>query len=67
MEAIFGQNILLKLLFLPVIIFIRLIVAEIEGFALSISCCKVFLTSKSFKKSDRKKNTIVDEKVRMDN
>ena len=67
MEAIFGQSILLKLLFLPVIIFIRLIIAEIEGFALSVSCRNVFLTGKDFEKSDRKRNTIVDDKVRMDN
>jgi len=67
MEAIFGQSILLKLLFLPVIIFIRLIIAEIEGFALSVSCRNVFLTGKGFEKSDRKRKTIVDDKVRMDN
>lgn len=58
---------LLKWLFLPVIIFVRLIVIHIEGLIFRISFCNIFCFYENHQESDKQRNTIVDYKVRMNN
>ena len=67
MNKVFRKITLLKWLFLPVIIFVRLIVAEISGFILCMPFCNILCFYENYKKSDNKRNTIVDFKVRMNN
>lgn len=67
MDAVLGKIILLKWLFIPVIIFVRLVVAEIEGFVFCVPFCNIFCFYENHQESDKKRNTIVDCKVRMNN
>ena len=67
MNMIFRKIVLLKWLFLPVIIFVRLIVVEIGSLVLCIPFCDIFCLYENHKESYKKRNTIVDCKVRMNN
>ena len=67
MNMIFRKIVLLKWLFLPVIIFVRLVVIEIRSLVLCIPFCNIFRFYENRKESDKKRNTIVDCKVRMNN
>lgn len=67
MNTIFRKSILLKWLFLPVILCVRLIVIQIEGLIPYIPFFNVFCFYENHQKSDKKRNTIVDYKVRMNN
>lgn len=67
MNTISRKIILLKWLFLPVIIFVRLIVVQIEGLIFRVSFCNIFCFYENHQESDKKRNTIVDYKVRMNN
>lgn len=64
---IFRKIVLLKWLFLPVIIFVRLVVVEVKSLVFSVFFCYVFCIYKNHHNSDKKRNTIVDCKVRMNN
>lgn len=67
MITVFRKITLLKWLFLPVIIFVRLIVAEISGFILYTPFCNILRCYENYRKYDSKRNTITDFKVRMNN
>lgn len=67
MNTIFRKSILLKWLFMPVIICVRLIVVQIEGLIFYAPFCNVFCFYENHQESDKKRNTIVDYKVRMNN
>ncbi len=67
MNMIFRKIVLLKWLFLPVIIFVRLIVVELKSFVLCIPFCNIFHLYENHQESDKKRSTIVDCKVRMNN
>ncbi len=67
MNMIPRKIILLKWLFLPVIIFVRLIVVQIEGLIFRVSFCNIFCFYENHQESYKKRNTIVDYKVRMNN
>lgn len=65
MYKVFRKITLLKWLFLPVIIFARLIVTEISGIVLFISFNILYLCE-TYQKPEIK-NTLTDFKVRMNN
>ena len=67
MHTMFRKGILLKWLFLPVILCVHLIVVQVERLVLSAPICNVFHFPENHQKSDKKRNTIVDDKIRMDN
>ena len=67
MNTISRKIILLKWLFLPVIIFVRLIVVHIEGLIFCVSFCNILCFYENHQESDKKRNTIIDYKVRMNN
>lgn len=67
MNMIFRKIVLLKWLFLPVIIFVRLVVIQIEGFIFRVPFCDILRFYENHQESDKKRNTIVDCKVRMNN
>ena len=67
MITVFRKITLLKWLFLPVIIFVRLIVTEISGFILYTPFCNILCFYENYLKYDNKRNTIIDFKVRMNN
>lgn len=67
MSAVLIKITLIKWLFLPVIIFVRLVVVEIKSLVLCIYFCSVFCYYENHQESDKKRNTIVDFKVRMNN
>lgn len=67
MNMIFRKIVLLKWLFLPVIIFVRLVVIQIEGLIFRAPFCNILCFYEYHHKSDKKRNTIVDYKVRMNN
>ena len=67
MITVFRKITLLKWLFLPVIIFVRLIVAEISGLILYTPFCNILRFYENDRKYDSKRNTITDFKVRMNN
>lgn len=58
---------LLKWLFLPVILCLRLITVEVSGLIFCTSFCDVFCFYENYQESGNKRNTIVDYKVRMNN
>lgn len=64
---IFRKIVLLKWLFLPVIIFVRLVVIQIEGLIFRVPFCDIPCFYENHNESDKKRNTIVDCKVRMNN
>ena len=67
MSTVFRKITLLKWLFLPVIIFVRLIVVEISRFILCMPFFNILCFYENYQKSNKKRNTIVDFKVRMNN
>ncbi len=67
MNMIFRKIILLKWLFLPVIIFVRLAVVQIEGLIFCVPFCNIFCYCENSQETYKKRNTIVDCKVRMNN
>lgn len=67
MRIIFRKSILLNWLFLHVILCVRLIVVHAEGLILYIPFCNIFCFYENHQKSDERRNTIVDYKVRMNN
>ena len=67
MSTVFRKITLLKWLFLPVIIFVHLIVAEFVGLVLCMPFCNILCFYENYQESDKKRNTIVDFKVRMNN
>lgn len=58
---------LLKWLFLPVILCLRLIVVQIDGLIFYAPFRDIFCFYKNYQEDDKKRNTIVDYKVRMNN
>lgn len=58
---------LLKWLFLPVILCLRLITVEVSGLIFCTPFYDVFCFYENYRESDKKRNTIVDCKVRMNN
>ncbi len=58
---------LLKWLFLPVILCLRLITVEVSGLIFCTPFCDVFCFYENYQESDKKRNTIIDYKVRMNN
>ncbi len=64
---IFRKIILLKWLFLPIILCLRLITVEVAGLIFCTSFCDVFCFYENYQELDKKRNTIVDYKVRMNN
>ncbi len=58
---------LLKWLFLPVILCLRLIVIQIDGLIFYAPFCDIFCFYENYQEADKKRNTIVDYKVRMNN
>lgn len=67
MYKVFRKITLLKWLFLPVIIFARLVVIQSEKLILCVPFCNILFFYENCQKSDKKRNTIVDFKVRMNN
>ncbi len=67
MNIRFVKGTLLKWIFLPVIICVRLIVIPVEELILYISNGGIVSFHFIFKEIDLKTNTIVDRKVRMNN
>lgn len=67
MNITFIKSTLLKWLFLPVIICVRLIVIPIEGLILYIRFAEEFLFYYGIRELNQKTNTIVGYKVRMNN
>lgn len=64
---VFRKIILLKWLFLPVILCVRLIVIQTEGLLLIPLFATYSAFYENYQESDKKKCTIVDCKVRMNN
>lgn len=58
---------LLKWLFLTIILCLRLIIVEVSGLIFCIPLCDVFCFYENYHESDKKRKTIVDHKVRMNN
>lgn len=58
---------LLRWLFLPVILCVRLIVVQVEGSVIYAPLCNLFCFYGNYQESDKRRNTIVDHKVRMNN
>lgn len=58
---------LLKWLFLPVILCLCLITVEVSGLIFCTPFCNVFCFYENYQRSGKKRNTIVDYKVRMNN
>ena len=67
MNIKFLKITLLKWIFLPVIICMRLIVVPIEGLILCIPLDEIFSVYYIYSNSELKANTIVEHKVRMNN
>ncbi|MDE6781437.1 MAG: hypothetical protein K2J40_08270 [Ruminococcus sp.] len=58
--------ILLKWLLLPVILYVRLIVVQIEGIIFSVAFCDIFCFYEN-NEPRKKRCTVIDYKVRMNN
>lgn len=67
MNIIFKRVILLKWLLLPVILCVKLFVVQIEGFILSFPLCHTFYIYENTVEFVRKRNTTIDDKMRMNN
>ncbi len=67
MNMIIKKVVLLKWLLLPVILCVKLIVIHIEGFILSLPLCNIFCIFENTIEFNRKRNTTIDDKVRMNN
>ncbi len=67
MRIIFIKSILLKWLFLHVILCVHLISVQIERLIFYIPFCNIFCSYENNQKLDKKRITIVDYKVRMNN
>lgn len=67
MNMIIKKVVLLKWLLLPVILCVKLIVVQIEGFILSIPLCNTLCICENTIEFGRARNTIIDDKVRMNN
>lgn len=57
----------LRWLFLPVILCLRLVTVEVSGLIFCTPFCDIFCFDDNYQRSDKKRNTIVDHKVRMNN
>ncbi len=64
---VFRKVTLLRWLLLPVILCLHLITVEISGLIFCTPFCDVFYFYENYHESDKKRNTIVDFKVRMNN
>lgn len=64
---VIRKSTLLKWLFLPVILCLRLITVEVSELIFCTPFCDVFCFYENYQESDKKRNTIVDYKVRMNN
>lgn len=67
MNIIFKKIILLKWLLLPVILCVKLIVVQIDGFILSSLLYQTFHIYEDTIEFHCKRNTTIDDKVRMNN
>lgn len=67
MNMILRKIILLKWLFLPVILCVRLIVIQTEGLILMPLLATYSSFYENYQESDKKRHTIIDCKVRMNN
>lgn len=67
MREVFRKITLLKWLFLPVIVFMRLIVAEFVGMVLCVPFLNILCFYENYPEFSKKRNTITDFKVRMNN
>ncbi len=67
MNIKFTKGTLLKWIFLPVVICVRLIVISVEELILNIPVCKIVSFDFICRKLDFKSGTIVAHKVRMNN
>jgi len=65
--SIIRKITLFKWLFLPVIIFVRLITVEIVKLIFCVNFYNILCFCENHQESDKKRNTIVDCKVRMNN
>lgn len=67
MDMIFKKVTLLRWLILPVILCVKLIVVQIEGFILNLPLCSTFCFYENTIEFSGKRNTVIDDKVRMNN